>query len=106
MKLTGKYNSEAALEKGVTKKLKEVGVLGYKFSSPNQRGVPDRLYIARHDNVIFCEFKNPLNKGKLSELQKVVIRDMRENGADVWVVGSIETAEKFMNYVYLVHNNA
>lgn len=53
---------EKEIEKKVCEYAKSNGVLVYKFTSPNRRAVPDRLFIVPMGNVFFVEFKSPGNK--------------------------------------------
>jgi hypothetical protein len=79
---------EKQIESKVVKKAKELGFLTYKFSSPSNRGVPDRIFISPHGEVFFIEFKSA--KGKLSQLQKKVIKDITIRDVDVFVVDHVE----------------
>ncbi len=60
------------LEKDIEKKVcdyaKEKGMLVYKFTSPNRRSVPDRMFVVRGGHIFFVEFKRP--GGKLSPQQE------------------------------------
>ena len=58
---------EKQIEAYLVKKVKEKGGIAYKFTSPQNRGVCDRIVVLP-GRVIFVEVKQP--KGKLSELQK------------------------------------
>lgn len=106
---------EKHLEKKITDKAKKLGFLSYKFVSPSQRGVPDRIFISKTGKVFFIEFKSPkrnitplqkelLNKWDLTKkdeykkklkklltsLQIETILDLTANKADVFVVNSEE----------------
>jgi hypothetical protein len=61
--------------------------LVYKFVSPSQSGVPDRVFI-RAGAVVFVEFK--ATGKQLRPLQARVIAKMREQGATVHVIDSVE----------------
>ena len=50
--------SEAQIEKKVTQYAKRAGWLSYKWVSPSQRWVPDRLYF-KDGEVKMVEFKAP-----------------------------------------------
>lgn len=63
------------------------GWLSFKFTSPANRGVPDRMFI-RDGAVIFVEFKAPGEE--LRPLQQRVITKIREHGAKVYVCDSVE----------------
>jgi hypothetical protein len=62
---------EKELEKQACKIAVELGAFTFKFASPNQRGVPDRIFIGTK-GVIFVEFKRP--GGKLRKLQEFIIK--------------------------------
>ena len=51
-----------------------LGGVTYKFKSPTQRGVSDRIACMPDGTTWFVELKQP--KGRLSELQKVFKREM------------------------------
>ncbi|EGG92988.1 hypothetical protein IMCC1989_1941 [gamma proteobacterium IMCC1989] len=82
---------ESVIEKKVTEYAKEQGWLSYKWSSPNSRGVPDRLYFKRC-LVVVVEFK-ATNK-KPSKLQKEIHKKLNEQGFLVHVIDSIETGKQ------------
>jgi hypothetical protein len=104
---------EKDLEKKIVNKAKQLGFLSYKFVSPSQRGVPDRIFISKNGKVFFIEFKSPkrkitpvqkelLNrwemvkkdvfksklKNLLTSLQIDIILDLTANKADVFVVNN------------------
>ena len=79
---------EKQIESKIVKKAKELGFLTYKFSSPSNRGVPDRVFISPHGEVFFIEFKS--EKGKLTKLQEKVIKDIGEYGVGVFIINSVE----------------
>ena len=49
--------SESKLESQIVTLCSKLGLLTYKFSSPSQRGVPDRVIMGR-GRVLFLELKN------------------------------------------------
>ena len=79
---------EKQIESKIVKKAKELGFLTYKFSSPSNRGVPDRIFISPHGEVFFIEFMSA--KGKLTKLQEKVIKDIGEYGVGVFIINSVE----------------
>lgn len=81
--------NESVLELKIKKAAKERGILSFKFVSPGQKGVPDRLFITKGGYVFFMELKS--TKGKLSELQDAVIKTMVIHNADVSIVRDLET---------------
>lgn len=89
---------EKDLEKKITSKAKQIGYLTYKFVSPSNRGVPDRIFINKNGKVFFVEFKS--EKGKLSQLQKLRISELKANKQSVFVVNceklGLELLTKYM----------
>lgn len=78
---------ESLIERKACQCAKAQGWLVYKFVSPGNSGVPDRLFI-RDGQVVFVEFK--ATGEQLRPLQQRVIDKMREHGATVYVVDSLE----------------
>lgn len=85
---------ESKIEGDVSKYAKSTGWLTYKFSSPNHRGVPDRIYI-RNGVTIFIEFK--ATGANARPLQVATINQMKEHGAKVFIVDSIEKGVEVLN---------
>ena len=56
---------EANLERSFCNRLRKAGCLVYKFVSPGNDGVPDRIVITPGGRVIFVELKT--ERGKLSD---------------------------------------
>ena len=78
---------ESLIERKCCQWAKGNGWLAYKFVSPSQSGLPDRLFI-RNAQVVFVEFK--ATGEKLRPLQVKIIDKMREQGATVHVIDSVE----------------
>lgn len=86
---------EKYIEAKVAKYAKEKGFLAYKFTSPSNRSVPDRIFISPKGRVSFIEFKR---KGKSpTELQAKTISEIREKGVDVLVVDTVEEGKKVID---------
>ena len=68
--------TEKSIEQYLVRKVRETGGKAYKFVSPGNAGVPDRLVIFPSGKVIFVELKAPgkvptnLQKAKHRELEK------------------------------------
>jgi len=77
---------ESTIEKKVSDYAKEQGWLSYKFTSPSNRGVPDRLYL-KEGVCIFIEFKAAGKKP--SKLQDKIISRIRDQGFGVFVIDNI-----------------
>ena len=65
---------EKHIEAYLVKRVKEIGGIAYKFTSPAHRGVADRVVCLPNGVVWFVELKAP--GGRLSPLQKVFEDDM------------------------------
>jgi hypothetical protein len=78
---------ESTIEKKVSDYAKTQGWLSYKFVSPSNRGVPDRIYL-KSGKCIFIEFKAP--KKKPTKLQEKIISRIREQDLEVYIIDDIE----------------
>ena len=74
---------ESAIEEKLVKGIKELGGLAYKFVSPGNIGVPDRMIILPGGKVFFVELKT--DEGRLSNMQRYQIHRIKELGAEVIV---------------------
>ncbi len=88
---------ESKVEYAVTRYAKYKGCQHFKFVSPGNKFVPDRI-ITYKGNVLFVEFKAA---GKLpSKGQVKVISKMRQSGTNVVVIDSVaggkEVIDKFI----------
>jgi hypothetical protein len=80
---------ERDIEGKVVDIAKKNGWLSFKFVSPAQRGVPDRIFM-KSGRILFIEFKAP---GKQpTPLQDHIIRKMVDAGCEVHVCDSVEEA--------------
>ena len=76
---------ERDIERYLVDRVKSVGGRAYKFVSPSNRGVSDRVVCFADGSTHFVELKRP--GGKLSPLQKLFESDMRalnQNYACLW----------------------
>ena len=62
---------ESTIEKHLVAKVKAMGGMAYKFTSPAHRGVADRVVCLPDGSTWFVELKAP--GGRLSELQKIFL---------------------------------
>jgi len=88
------------LEKDIEKRLrlgiKSLGGKAYKFSSPGNNGVPDRIVLIQ-GKCFFVELKR---SGKdLSPVQRAVKRDFEKLGFKVYKLDSISDVDKFLEEV-------
>ena len=82
---------EKEIEKFLVREVKKLGGISFKFISPGNAGVPDRIVILPIGKVIFVELKT--DKGKLTKLQEVQIK------ADARVLRGIEGVKEFINEI-------
>lgn len=88
---------EKEVEKFLVREVKKIGGISFKFISPGNAGVPDRIVILPNGRVIFAELKT--DKGKLTKLQEVQIKKISDLGADVRVLRGIEGVKEFINEI-------
>lgn len=87
---------EKDIEAYLREQVKALGGRAYKFVSPGNAGVPDRLVCLPRGKVIFVELKAPGKKP--TALQTVQHRKLRELGFTVFVVSSKEGVGEFVKY--------
>ena len=88
---------EKEVEKFLVREVKKIGGISFKFISPGNAGVPDRIVILPIGKVIFVELKT--DKGKLTKLQEVQIKKISDLGADARVLRGIEGVKEFINEI-------
>lgn len=88
---------EKEIERRMVKMVVDRGGLCYKFISPNNPGVPDRLIITPNGRIIFVELKTEI--GRLATIQKWQIDQMRKRGADVRVIKGWPQAQALIEEV-------
>jgi len=82
---------ESKIENEVCKHAKKLGWKCYKFSSPGNKAVPDRIFL-RNNKIIFIEFK--ATGKKPTNLQQKIIKRIKNEGFEVFVVDNIEFGKK------------
>lgn len=88
---------ESEIERRMTAMITRLGGLSYKFASPNNPGVPDRIVITPEGRIIFVELKTLT--GRLSPIQERQIKCLRSLRQDVRVVYGWEEAQAFVEEV-------
>lgn len=92
---------ESEVEKNLCKRVKkELHGRAFKFVSPGQNGVPDRIILLPMGRIYFVETKAPGKK--LRKLQKWVRDMIQELG---FVVLRIDTLEKVEMFIRQVNEN-
>ena len=85
---------ESEIEKKVSDYAKAKGWLVYKFVSPTQRGVPDRIFIGGGE-IFFVEFKAPGKKP--TKLQDKIFSKIRAELFEVYIIDNIEQGKKLID---------
>lgn len=76
---------ESQVEQYLVKKVSALGGKAWKFVSPGNAGVPDRL-ITFNSNAFFVEVKRP--QGKPRALQKATVAQIRATGIKVYCIST------------------
>lgn len=87
---------ESEIETFLRKQAKLHDYLCYKFTSPANDGVPDRILIG-HGKTLFVETKAPGEKPR--KLQERVIQRMKNHGATVFVIDTKEKVTQLFNEI-------
>lgn len=76
--------------------IKKLGGLCYKFVSPGNRGVPDRIVLLPGGAVYFVELKTEV--GRLSKIQHVQLKRMERLGVQIAVLYGLSEVDAFLAY--------
>ena len=87
---------ESKIERELRLQVKAIGGKAYKFSSPGNNGVPDRIVICK-GKCYFVELKKPGED--LTPRQKVVKKHFKKLGFEVYKIDSVELVDKFISEV-------
>lgn len=88
---------ESEIEARLVRAVKAKGGLCYKFVSPGNPGVPDRIVITPNGRTIFVELKTKI--GRLSAWQKRQRSELEKRGADIRVLKGLEQVKEFVREV-------
>jgi hypothetical protein len=92
--LGGKDMRESQIERRLVQGVKAMGGKAYKFTSPGNVGVPDRVVVLPGGAVIFAELK--AEGGRLSPSQLLQINELRRIGAEVYEVWGADGVATFL----------
>lgn len=84
---------EKDIEKVLVDEVKKLGGRAYKWVSPGNAGVPDRIVIFPDSEPVFVELKT--DTGTLTAIQKVQIDRLQALGQEVWVVRGMDGLSQF-----------
>ncbi len=88
---------EDKVERKLKSEVESIGGKAFKFTSPGNNGVPDRIVLYK-GQCYFVELKRP---GKdLRPLQKAVRRKFKKLGFKVYVIDSIESVGEFIDGIH------
>ena len=85
---------EREIEKKLVDGVRKLGGRAYKFVSPGNDGVPDRIVVLPGRAPKFTELKT--ETGRLSSLQNVQIKRLKDLGQDVRVLYGLEDVKRFL----------
>ena len=85
---------ESDIERRLVQGVKKLGGKAYKFVSPGNVGVPDRLVVLPGGVVLFVELKAP--GGRLSPNQRLQMTELTGLGAHVFVLWGVEDVDVFL----------
>lgn len=91
---------ENKIECFLSKRAKDLGALYWKFTSPGNSGVPDRLFIYQ-GCTYYIELKKP--GGRLRPLQEKRKKDLLKVGIVVHVLSTKEGVESFVKIISAAH---
>jgi len=88
---------EKEIERKMCRLIKKHGGLSYKFASPGNPGVPDRIVILPRGRVFFVELK--AEDGKPTDLQSWHIDRLCSVGANARLIRGWDAAKAFVDEV-------
>lgn len=88
---------EKTVERRLVQAVKAAGGVAYKFVSPGNAGVPDRLVVLPGGRVHFVELKT--DSGRLSPIQCRQLDRLRAMGADIAVLYGKDDVDAWLREV-------
>lgn len=88
---------ESEVERRLVQMVRKRGGLCYKFVSPGNPGVPDRIIITPNGRTIYVELKTEI--GRLANIQQWQIAEMQKRGAEVRVVKGLDAVKALVEEV-------
>ena len=86
---------EKDIEKYFVRRVRDAGGKAYKFVSPGNNGVPDRMVCLPGGRVVFVELKAPGKVPRPMQIHQIGI--LREFGFRVEIVDSKESVDEFIS---------
>lgn len=94
-----KQTDEKGLENLLVKKVKELGGVTFKFESPGNKGVPDRI-ILYNGKSYFVEVKNESSNTELRKLQRFQIERIKMQGIYACRIKTKQELEDLLILIY------
>lgn len=88
---------EKEIEQALVREVKQRGGLCWKFVSPGNNGVPDRIVLLPNGRIAFVETKAPGKKPR--PLQLVRHETLRNLGFSVYVIDRMEQIKEILNEI-------
>lgn len=85
---------ESEIEAYVKKEIESRGGLFFKFTSPGQTGVPDRIIVMPGGRVFFVEFKT--ERGRISKVQAYQLDRLIDLGVEASVIQGMDGAREWI----------
>lgn len=89
---------ESSIETRLVRMVRDRGGLCFKFVSPGNPGVPDRIVITPAGRTVYVELKTEI--GRLAAIQKWQHEEMRKRGADVRTLKGLDQVKAFVEEVF------
>lgn len=88
---------ESTIEARLVREVRKRGGLCYKFVSPGNPGVPDRIAILPGGRTVYIELKTEI--GRLAKVQQWQLEEIRSRGAEVRVLKGMDQVMEFLREV-------
>lgn len=89
---------ESSIETRLVRMVRDRGGLCFKFVSPGNPGVPDRIVITPAGRTVYVELKTEI--GRLAAIQKWQHEEMRKRRADVRTLKGLDQVKAFVEEVF------
>lgn len=88
---------ESKIEVWLNEQIRKIGGKSYKFVSPGNPGVPDRIYLLPDGKIYFVELKRII--GKLSNVQVWQRDQFQRMGIEIKVIYGMDQAKEFIKEI-------
>jgi len=89
---------ESEIESKVCEYAKIKGIAAYKFTSPNRKNVPDRLFLCPGTFTFFIEFKATGEEPSAAQVRE--INRLINMGYVVYVIDDVKIGKKLIDEIY------